>query len=291
LTAVGPRPVTHAGFSKTQQQAEVPYHLQLSSVTRVTLPLLSETSPLILGHQQLSSKVRNVSFLTVGPLLPRWHRTLRTPVTLLQNPLIYHPIVSPGLKGVGALRNWRVYSSMTSDILHSSVHIDPPVSSLFSSNSVGSVNQTFYSSLDVLLMGDHDILLSNITVTLNPLEHISSLDNAAVLFLLNTLLLLFLVTSCPVLPHQVSFLRDYPVSRLLPIVPELNVLFSNHLPGFLTVQKDFLVSVPLVPSFLIFYPPPQVGLQAFVSIHAPFHQISRVDKQSHNQNLIRTDPT
>jgi hypothetical protein len=189
LTAIGPHPVAHTASSKTQQQTEVLYCIQLSLVTRVTSPHVSGTSLLTLGCQQFSGKVRNVSFLTIDPLRLKWHRTLLTPVVHLQNPMIYLPMVSPELEGVVALRNRRVYSSVTFDILHSSVHIYPPVSLSFSRSTVGSVDRMFCSFLGVLLSGHHGIHLSNSTVTLDPLEHTSSLDNTAVLFLLNTLLL------------------------------------------------------------------------------------------------------
>ena len=97
-------------------------------------------------------------------------------------------MVSLGLAGVVVLQNWGVYSFVISGILRSFVHIDPPIFSSFSNNTVRSVAQTCYSTPDVLLMGYHDVPLSGVTVTPDLLGRTSFLANTAVILFPNILL-------------------------------------------------------------------------------------------------------
>jgi hypothetical protein len=138
----------------------------------------------------------------------------------------------------------------------------------------------------VLLTGYHHVLLSGVAVIPDPLGHTSSLDNIVVLPLLNILLSLFLTSRCPVLTHRGFSLRVHLVLRLLGVVPGLGMSLLDHLREFVTVPEDFVVSVPPASLFLIFHPPPQVGLQAFWLTHPLLYLISPVDRRSHNQIFI-----
>ena len=163
------------------------YRIYLSWVAHVTLPLPLGTSPPTLRHPRSFGRAQTVSFLTVDPLLPKWHHILRIPVIRLRNALIDLLMDYPGPEGVVILWNWRVYSSVTSDTLRSFVHIDPLVVSSISSNTVGSKGRTFYSFLDVLLTGYHDVLLLGVTVSMGPLGRTAFLGRITVRSVLSIL--------------------------------------------------------------------------------------------------------